>query len=558
MRVIVPCLCAALFVGCASMSAVRNDANADVLAARKESYTHFIRSQMLQREGHFEEALEEMRKAAETADDPLPILRRLIWGYYRLNDFEGALEMSIKSVEAAPEDGTLWTVTGRLYEQLGRYDEAADAFRKAVELSPEDDLQYEEVIEAELQGNDMVGAIEMYERLVIMHPENAQLQYRLGLALVRINDLKGAQPHLEKALVLDSSLDQAKYILGLVYLETNDFEAAERTLRALQDSESEFPRAQQYLAAALAQMGRPAEAADIFSNRIENGEADADEHVALMYLGWRLGRFDTGMGALPPTGAPIFGTFMRALLLKSSGEAFDTVLATLDMVEGNLDGEIRAYLSELSFLFGEEDLAQHLAPAMEDLCEQAPTSRVAAILHGRLLMNLKRYKDAEKVLRAVVETHGPDFMVETTLALIYDELDRFPEAEVHLKSCLTLRPDDHSTMNTLGYLYAEENIKLDEAEDLLERAINMDPGNPYYLDSIGWVHYRRGEAEKAIDYIRRSIIRMGSDDAVLRDHLGDAYLLNGEKDRAVAEWRRARRLDPELEGVEKKLNRYGK
>jgi predicted Zn-dependent protease len=111
-------------------------------------------------------------------------------------------------------------------------------------------------------------------------------------------------------------------------------------------------------------------------------------------------------------------------------------------------------------------------------------------------------------------------------------------------------------VNFLAYLYAEENVKLDFAQELLERALKESPDNPYYLDSLGWVFYRQGKADKAIDYIQRAVLGMQSDDAILRDHLGDAYLLGGEPEKAVAEWKRARRLDSTLEGVQSKIDKH--
>ena len=70
------------------------------------------------------------------------------------------------------------------------------------------------------------------------------------------------------------------------------------------------------------------------------------------------------------------------------------------------------------------------------------------------------------------------------------------------------------------------------------------------------MYYRRGNADKAIEYIRRAIVAMDHDDAILRDHLGDAYLMKGDKKRAVSEWRRARRLDPKLDGVQEKIDKH--
>lgn len=49
---------------------------------------------------------------------------------------------------------------------------------------------------------------------------------------------------------------------------------------------------------------------------------------------------------------------------------------------------------------------------------------------------------------------------------------------------------------------------------------------------------------------------MEGDDAILREHLGDAYLAAGEVDKAVREWEKAHRLDPDIEGVAEKIAQH--
>src|SRR3546814_12187439 len=73
--------------------------------------------------------------------------------------------------------------------------------------------------------------------------------------------------------------------------------------------------------------------------------------------------------------------------------------------------------------------------------------------------------------------------------------------------------------NALGYTYADQNRLLDEAEDLLERALDLDPDNPYILDSVGWYLFRVGDYEAAIEYLERSYRQLPS--AVVAAHLGE-------------------------------------
>jgi tetratricopeptide (TPR) repeat protein len=76
------------------------------------------------------------------------------------------------------------------------------------------------------------------------------------------------------------------------------------------------------------------------------------------------------------------------------------------------------------------------------------------------------------------------------------------------------------------------------------------------MDSMGWVYYKQGRGEEAVDLIQKAIYGMETDDAVLRDHLGDAYLLKGDVTRARKEWQRALRLDPDMPGLQQKLDQH--
>jgi Flp pilus assembly protein TadD len=176
---------------------------------------------------------------------------------------------------------------------------------------------------------------------------------------------------------------------------------------------------------------------------------------------------------------------------------------------------------------------------------------------GRVLMLRDNDEGARRTFEALLSEHGESKWAHLYLATIHDAAGQWRQAEHHLLACLDLDPYDPEVLNFLGYMYAEEGVKLDRAEHLLVQALEMEPNNGYYLDSLGWVYYKQGDAERAIDLIRRAIVSMDSDDAVLRDHLGDAYLLDGDTHKALAEWRRAIRLDPELEGVREKILEHG-
>jgi tetratricopeptide (TPR) repeat protein len=102
-------------------------------------------------------------------------------------------------------------------------------------------------------------------------------------------------------------------------------------------------------------------------------------------------------------------------------------------------------------------------------------------------------------------------------------------------------------------------VKLDQAEALIRKALEADPGNSAFLDSLAWVHYRKGEYAKAADEIRKSIAADENPDPVIFDHAGDIFQSLGDTKTALRYWREALLwYSPDLDPgkVEEKIRRH--
>jgi tetratricopeptide (TPR) repeat protein len=81
-------------------------------------------------------------------------------------------------------------------------------------------------------------------------------------------------------------------------------------------------------------------------------------------------------------------------------------------------------------------------------------------------------------------------------------------------------------------------VKLDEAEQLIRRALQLEPNDGFYIDSLGWVYFKRGDYPRAIEYLERAAELAGEDPTVV-EHLGDAYHKTGRNDSALQSYRDA-------------------
>ena len=125
-----------------------------------------------------------------------------------------------------------------------------------------------------------------------------------------------------------------------------------------------------------------------------------------------------------------------------------------------------------------------------------------------------------------------------------EQTDDWAGAEADLRRALELNPEQPQVLNYLGYGLVEQRIKLDEALDLIERAVAARPEDGYITDSLGWVLYRLGRYEEAVAPMERAVM-LEPLDPIINDHLGDVLWTVGRKREAEFQWRRALSFEPE-------------
>jgi tetratricopeptide (TPR) repeat protein len=145
--------------------------------------------------------------------------------------------------------------------------------------------------------------------------------------------------------------------------------------------------------------------------------------------------------------------------------------------------------------------------------------------------------------------------IRYTLSSVYSQAKQMAKAEEQLELVLKADPDDATACNDLGYIWADQNKNLAEAEKLIRKALELDrkekktgalvsvdsdQDNAAYLDSLGWVLFRRGRLKEAREQLEKaSTMELGLDDPVVWDHLGDVYQRQNETKRATASWKKA-------------------
>lgn len=196
--------------------------------------------------------------------------------------------------------------------------------------------------------------------------------------------------------------------------------------------------------------------------------------------------------------------------------------------------------------------------AIEALMNLARTHGHLAVVHstlGDVYRGERKFAEATKAYDVALDrtpedvTRGKWFLYYAR-AITYERRDMWPEAEADFRRALELEPEQPQVLNYLGYSLVEKQTKLDEALNMIERAVAARPDSGYIVDSLGWVLYRLGRYEEAVGHMERAVELMPVD-PVVTDHLGDVYWAVGREREAEFQWHRALSfIDPEDEDSE--------
>jgi len=172
---------------------------------------------------------------------------------------------------------------------------------------------------------------------------------------------------------------------------------------------------------------------------------------------------------------------------------------------------------------------------------------------GQLYYSQRKYDKAIKQFENILELDSSNTDVMYLLGSLYLEAGEVDKSVEILKRSIATDPQHDGSLNTLAYLYAEEGRNLDEALDLINRALKILPDCGAYLDSKGWIYYKKGLYQKSLEFLLNADEIL--DDPVVYSHIGDVYHVTGQVDKAIKYWNLSLALLPNQKEIVEKLRK---
>jgi tetratricopeptide (TPR) repeat protein len=500
---------------------------------KSQALAHYVNGLILRSKDEPTAALGEWEKVIQLDPEREVLRDMVIQEYFRRGDYKKVSDLLEMAIQKSPKSFSYWTLLAVAYRSDKQWEKATKAAEQAVRLDPSKFPAYQVIYEVALENQKFEEAKLALDRAVAQNSDD----YHFWIQLAELYGNLSKEPKLgiQQATVTG-------FYDHVLELEPNDVSV----LISVADYYAVNQNAKK--------------AIEIYENILKKQPTAENIRIkeALSYI--LIGDKQNAIQVLEkvvehePLRYQVFSLLAEIYEeLDDSAKAISNYRLSLSANSNQLSPHLKIVLLDLKNkkiddAVGELDAAR----------EKFPNTPQVSYFYGLVYSEKKDYKKAIETLEDTIRLSSgsnPDILDANFYYYYGAALERdgqFDKSIAQFHKAIELNPDFAEAYNYLGFMYADKNIKLEEARDLIERALSYEPENGAYLDSMGWVYYREGQVDKALTYLQRAITAIGEDSTVY-DHLGDVYRKLGEANKAIQNYKKAVDLDPKNKEIGDKL-----
>ena len=504
----------------------------------------YVEALDLQDEGETEQALAAFERVLNIDPGEIDLATRVAFLLTQQGDYPRAIDILKDAVKAQPKDPGPYLQLAYIYAKyLKKMDPAIRYARQAVELAPKEIDGYQRLAEVELVAGNRRSAFQTLDRASKVDTNDPSFWTQLGklyLALIVQPDKNPRPAELQKVnAVFHKALELAPTDASVLKDAADYFAASQQVQEAiplylrvleLQPNDS---NAREKLATGFILTNQRGKAIEMLQEIIQQ---HPEKYQSYELLGRVL---EEDAKALSEAKKP---EAARAEYLKAVTNYEQSLLINSAQPDSYL------HLAELLLtkLHDNERAVRLLQEARRHFPTAPQITYLLAIAQREANQALTSVATFEEALHES-DTQGQDladgrFFFEYGAAA--ERAGLYDKAAELFKKSIQLDPADAAgAYNYLGFMWADQNTHLDEAEEYIKRALAADPENGAYLDSLGWLHYRRGQYEQALAELLNAAHALKTDDPTVFEHIGDTYSMLHQTPKALEYWQKALALD---------------
>lgn len=491
-------------------------------------------------------------KAAHKTRDPLVAERATAIARY-MGANQAALDAALLWSEVDPQNPASHEAAATLLIRFNRLDEAMNHIEVLLENKIE--LNFDFLLNATRNADNrtITQLIGRLDGFLQKYPENHQLWFTRGLLKHEQDKTQGLED-IEQALNLQPTYVNALIAKARLLEERNQPKQARGILSDATQASPGSKRLGLSYARLLLRQKRIADAHKEFERLVEAFPEDTDLVLSLALVAWENDQEQVAIEQLEKLVETERASEAHSYLgrIAASRNDREKAIEHFRMVEvGPHFTAARIQMAALQAAQNQIDSArQTLAQARQ----RAPQDALQYyMMESELLSDAGRANEALAVLDEAAGKNPDDLNILYARGMMLGELELWEEMERVMRAILAKDPKNTDALNALGYTFADRNVRLDEAEQLISKALALAPKNPAIIDSMGWLKYRRGDTVAAIELLRAAYKEFP--DHEVAAHLGEVLWVNGQKDEAMLIWSEGLKKTPDSKLIKEAMQR---
>jgi tetratricopeptide (TPR) repeat protein len=542
-------LAGALLIGCATPpdgAAPRADTSE---APSPNAYFFYTEAQILRAQGEYQEALVRMQKAMELDPGSRLLQRETAVLYLQLKDEEAALDTLEKLIAAHPDDIQALNLLGRIFQRRKQTEDAKRVYARILEQDPDNEDIYLLLGNLYMADAQWDQAFEVFTQFVQRFPNAYAGHFFLGRIYRAQNESLAAEKAFQRALQIEPELEGARF--ELIDLYTTDLKTGNYPDKVVELYEALLKDNPQNLRAIFGyalferDRGRQTAAYQILSaNTAEIEQNGLIREIFRHYI--ESEKFQEAVYLLDQL-IDLHPDYEDLHYLKGLAhdglKQYDQALAAFKKVTPQ-SRFYREATIQIAFRHAEDERHDLAIAHLEKALAQDPDNTEFLIYLGSFNEETQNYTAAEGYLLKATELAPDNERALFRLGVVYDKMERKDDSIAVMRRVIEINPEHANALNYLGYTYADLGINLDEAEDLVRRALKLRPDDGYITDSLGWVFYQQGNYEEALKWLLKAATLV-PDDPIILEHVGDAYRRLGDRNQALRYYQKSLSLRKE-------------
>lgn len=514
----------------------------------------------------YERAVELLESASSLHPVSSGIQYALMDVYLELDDLTNALYRGRQAIELEPESKWYRLKLSETFRRLGQIDNALAELNAILEFKPNDlDILFLIASVQSSQGRYQESN-QTYDKILDLTGSERSVHYQRFQNFTNLGDADAAIDELEKLRMLSPGNLNTLHTLSQFYLENNQSDEAKQVLEDALQRNPRDPETLVSLSDIYINEGDWETGGEILNSIVADplvSEMNKVELIQYMlsrfsYEQGNEAYFETAQSMIETmvTGNNEFGlSHALAAEFYSMVEDYDKALVHLESTTELMPENEAAWRQRLQLLQMQNRYNETIAVGLE-ADQKVPDDALIQFFLGGAYFLTDDNANAIKWLKSASEMPARATLKSVILGTLgdsYASVDDWKSADEAYENALRYDSENDVALNNYAYYLAERDKNIDEAREMAEKALSINPNNSAYLDTMGWIFFKMGEYEKAKEYIEASL-NTGSASAEVMEHMGDVYEKLGDFKKARHWWQKALEEDDTRTHLQEKIS----